>query len=46
MNEKLPITATTYLEKLQTVLATLDRNQIDHAVGLVSAAWELSLIHI
>ncbi|MDP1711354.1 MAG: SIS domain-containing protein [Candidatus Nanopelagicaceae bacterium] len=40
MNEKLPITATTYLEKLQTVLATLDRNQIDHAVDLVSTAWE------
>ena len=40
MNEKLPITATTYLEKLQTALAMLDRDQIDHAVGLVYAAWE------
>ncbi|QOJ20064.1 MAG: SIS domain-containing protein [Gammaproteobacteria bacterium] len=40
MNEKFSITATSYLDKLQATLAALDRDQIDHAVGLVTAAWE------
>ena len=40
MNENFSITAISYLDKLQDTLATLDRDQIDHAVSLVTSAWE------
>ena len=40
MNIAAPITATSYLDKLQQALAALDRDQIDRAVTLVSEAWQ------
>lgn len=40
MNENFSITAASYLDKLQATLSTLDRDQIDHAVSLVTSAWE------
>ncbi|MBX3616261.1 SIS domain-containing protein [Nitrosomonas sp.] len=40
MNENFSITAGSYLDKLQAALSALDRDQIDHAVSLVTSAWE------